>query len=147
MSQIQIDVPAKYRAWFGKHRSLPVTVALTPDTARVEGATDTYRLHTVRPGRVAVLRLLNDQALNLGEIDRHGVHRPLSVTALHDLGAIRAAMFGASYPAPLAYQMDGGDLVHPGRCFEEHPSVMIRKTHYSMKRDEARCAVCEGPFE
>jgi hypothetical protein len=146
MSWVDVAVPKKYSAWFKQNRTWPVKVAITARSATVLGGAP-YQIHAVNSERVVAYRPVADSLLAVGEITKRGLLKPLSDSARHDLGAIRAAMFKTSYPAPLAYEMGNRELVHPGDCFNKHASAMIRRTHYIVRDEEARCAVCREAFE
>lgn len=141
-----VAIPKKYATWFQKNRQWPVTVTTTPTSAKVSGGKP-YRLHHLGHDRVAVYRDFNGEGIPMGEITPQGILRPLSDAARHDLGVIRAAIFGVSYPAPMTYVMGNRDLVHPGPCFNKHHSVLIKKVLHSVSDEEARCSVCKEAFE
>ena len=143
---VSVDVPKKYALWFEQHRAYPVQVQLTTRNATVIKG-PTYQIHAVNSERIAAYKPLNSGMLCVGEVTKFGVIRPLSDAARHDLGIIRSVAFKTSYPAPLAYEMVNKDFVHPGDCFNKHRSVLIRRTHFSMRNDEARCAICKEAFE
>jgi len=144
-SLIPVEVPVRYAKWFRRHRAWPVQVEVGERSVRVLGG-QAYGMRKMG-ARHVLYREMGCEVLPMGEISKQGVWRPLSDAARHDLGAIRAALFSVSYPAPLAYEMGNRDLVHPGECFNKHPSGMIRKTHYSVSDEEKRCVICKEPFE
>jgi hypothetical protein len=143
---VTIDVPVKFKKWFEKYRQWPVKVHLTDTTGQVVGG-QPYKLWRVSAHKVVAYRQVGQTVLPAGEMTPQGLLRPVSDAAKHDLGAIRAAIFRTSYPAPLAYEMGNRDLVHPGECFNKHVSVLIRRTLYSVGNEEHCCAICKEVFE
>lgn len=143
---VEVVIPDKYAVWFRKHRTWPVRVRTSRNSAVVEGG-QPYRIHAVNKEHLVAYRALADEFIAVGEITKHGLLRPLSDAARHDLGAIRAALFRTNYPAPIAYEMGNRELVHPGACFNKHRSTLIRRTLFTVSNEEARCAVCAEAFE
>ena len=135
--------PAQLKEWPEKTPAkLPVRFA----GDRVSLRESTYRLlrlgdalHAVRPA---------NPGLVLGEIHPSGVRRALTTAFQRELGAIHAAMYVLAAPAPLAYQLRDGTLVHPGKCFMRAEETLIAQTHFSLDRilEDPVCAVCGERF-
>ena len=142
---LAVEVPKKWSKWIKRHRQWPVIVQITETTGRVLGG-DPYRLHVVKDEIKAVKETATGPLL-IGTITECGVFRPISDAARHDLGLIRAVIFKKAYPAPVAYEMMNGDFVHPGKCFNDHPSVQVRRVVFTTQQVDDRCNICEESFE
>ena len=143
---VTVEIPLKFRKWFEKHRELPVRVAITETSGMVAGGR-AYRLQRIKSDKIVAYTCVGASVFPCGEITPHCIRRPISDAAKHDLGVLRAVLFDTTYPAPLAYEMKNRDIVHPGECFNKHPSVLIKRTLYSVGDDEAKCAICKETFE
>lgn len=143
---VPVDVPAKFERWFKKHRQWPVRAEVTEKSGVVLGGKP-YGLARLSATRVAAYRMIGETVLNAGEMTSHGIFRPASEAARHDLSVFRAVIFKTAYPAPLAYQMMSNDYVHPGDCFNKHKSTLVRRVLFTVIDEEARCAVCQEAFE
>jgi len=82
----------------------------------------------------------------VGEFDKHTVRRTLNDRLLRKVGVIRSAVYGVSFPAPLAYVLKDYSLVHPGPCFDRHSECITIRAMYNMKDEDARCCVCKESF-
>lgn len=141
---VEVYIPAKFRSWFSKAES--ISVKLHADTAVVDDKSS-YRLHPLADGRYAVLRPDGPPALRVvGEFDAKRVRHTLNNRFSREINVIRSAVYGLSFPAPVAYVLRDHSLVHPGPCFEEHADVVTLKALYTIKKDDARCCVCQEPF-
>jgi hypothetical protein len=143
---VDVEIPKRFQKWFTKHRAWPVQAEITGRSGCVKGGKP-YHLQHISPTRVIAYKMVGESVLPVGEMTPQGLLRPLSDAVRHDLGVLRAVLFNTSYPAPVAYEMGSRELVHPGECFNRHASVFIRRTLHSVVDEEARCAVCKGPFE
>ena len=129
--------------WWAEQKRLPLRVALQGTRANVSGSE--YALAPRRDGSFVVSR--PGGSLVVGVINEYGVRESLTTAFFNELSAIRSAVFGKSYPAPLAYEMPGNEFVHPGPCFDEHPSTRIVRTKYQLGEFSSRlCAVCHERF-
>lgn len=143
---IDVEVPKRFQKWFAKHRSWPVQAEVSERAGCVKGGKP-YHLKRLSPTRVVAYKMVGMSVLPVGEMTPQGLLRPVSDAVRHDLGILRAVLFSTSYPAPMAYEMGNRDLVHPGECFNKHPSVLIRRTLHSVGDDEAKCVICKEAFE
>lgn len=152
MKIIDVAIDEKHSRWFKRNRRWPVRVLCTDRTVQVEGGT-TYTMLNA-PDGVRLFKFMSDTSvIEVGVISKDLLKRPLSEAARYDLGAIRSALWGVKYPAPLAYRMLGGDLVHPGPCFQKYDGIMVRDTLFCINSDErddddkmVLCAVCKERF-
>lgn len=129
-------------AWWRRHGGFPIAIRVEGFLAKV-GKSE-YRLTPFKDGFVCTRP---NSTVPLGEIYEYGVRKALTNTFFHELGALRAVIYGKTCPAPLCYEMRNGDLVHPGPCFQKHPSSLIRKTRYNLTEDaDLVCAVCQERF-
>jgi hypothetical protein len=143
---VTVDVPAKFKPWFVKHRAWPVQAEITERSAVVLGGKP-YGLARLRPARISAYRMIGESVLTVGEMTPHGLLRPMSEAARHDLAVFRTLLFNVSYPAPVAYQMMNHDYVHPGDCFNKHKSTLVRRALFSVIDEESRCCICGEAFE
>lgn len=143
---VVVNVPVKFQQWFEKHRAWPVRAEVTERRAVVSGGKP-YGLARLSPTRISAYRMVGESVLTVGEMTPHGLFRPMSEAARHDLSVFRALIFNVAYPAPIAYQMMNRDYVHPGECFNKHKSTLVRRVLFSVSDEEARCRVCGEAFE
>ena len=142
-ADIEIQIPKKFRAWFAARESL--TVRLAGGHVSLPG-TDKWRVVPLASGSFAVVRGEGQGGVVVGEFDKHTVRRTLNDRILRQVGVIRSAVYGVSYPTPLAYVLRDHSLVHPGECFEEHHERVTLKALYNIKAEDARCCVCKEAF-
>lgn len=144
-TQVTIEVPRKFRTWFPGHEGA-VPVELNGKRATIRGESE-YVLQPLEGLRYAALRPGVPAGLAVaGEFDRVGVHNTLNNRFLHELNLLRTAVFGVSFPAPLAYVLKDLSMVHPGPCFDSHADVITLRAVYSLKEDNERCVICGRPF-
>jgi hypothetical protein len=142
-ADVEVQIPKKFRAWFSAKPSL--TLHLKGDQVDLPGVLN-CRLVPVASGGFAVVRGSGVAGVVVGEFDKYTVRRTLNDRILRQVGAIRSAVYGVSYPAPLAYVLQDYSLVHPGECFEAHSERVTLKALYSVKDEDARCCVCKEAF-
>jgi len=140
---ISVRIPRAQAEKF--HGCTAVSVELNKRYATVPSGAR-YELRRL-PDGYAVLRTQASGPLScVGEFNEHTVRKTLSDKLSADVGLIRAAVYGVSFPAPLAFVMRNKDLVHPGACFDAHPECITLRSLYAIKRNDARCAICDGAF-
>lgn len=137
-AQVQVEVPKKFRSWFGARAQLEVSVS--GDVAQILGGPPLRVVPTLQG--YAVLR----GQMVVGEFDKHTVRKTVNDRLLRQMSVLRAAIYGVSFPAPLAYVLRDEALVHPGDCFSKHPDSVTLRALYSVKDEDARCCVCKEPF-
>lgn len=142
-TNVQVSIPKRFRSWFAEHAT--VEVQLDGGGAAVPGESP-YRIIPLTSGGYAVARGRGSNALVVGEFDQYTVRRTLNNRVLRQIGVLRSAVYGVSFPAPVAYVLGDYSLVHPGECFNKHEDSMTRKALYSVKDEEARCCICKEPF-
>lgn len=142
-TEVEVSIPKKFRAWFSAKTAL--TLHLKGDQVDLPGGLS-CRLVPMASGGFAVVRSSGASGVVVGEFDKYTVRRTLNDRILRQVGAIRAAVYGVSYPAPLAYVLQDYSLVHPGPCFEAHSASVTLKALYSVKDEDARCCVCKEAF-
>jgi hypothetical protein len=152
MKVIEVAIDEKHSRWFKQNRRWPVRVLYDDKTVQVEGGSS-YKILKTPEGLKLFKFLTETTVLEVGTISKELLIRPISEAARYDLGAIRAALWGVKYPAPLAYRMRGGDLVHPGKCFQKYSGVMVKDTLFYINGDDDDtddeapfCAVCKERF-
>lgn len=129
--------------WWREQNRWPLQVAI--DGARVTVSGSEYVLTPRGDGSYAASR--PGGTVVAGVITEYGVRDTLTTAFFNDLSAARSALFGKSYPAPLAYEMPGNEFVHPGPCFDAHRSTRIVRTKYQLGEfSSCRCAVCHERF-
>lgn len=142
---VAVDVSAHIK-WFETNRTLPLRVTVRAGLAEVSGAPRPYLLRKQGLEAYAAIQVFDRDAMVMGKIFKHSIYKPVSDAARHDLGAIRAAVFSMSYPAPLAYVLPKHELVHPGECFGRYPGNIVKNVLHSVSGNQ-RCVVCGGAFE
>jgi hypothetical protein len=143
MSQYVISVPRKYRGWF--NNKTEVTVEMNEGCASVNGE-PWLQLVPLTGERYAVVKPRAGSAIVVGEFDKYTVRKTLNDRLMRQVGAIRSAVYGVSFPAPLAYVLRDRSLVHPGPCFDGHQERVTLRALYTVKNEEARCCVCQEAF-
>lgn len=122
----------------------PVVVAVNGPSVRVCGTA--YRLAPNNGGGYYCYRPAPSYTV-IGEIYKYGVRGSMNDDLHRELSAIRSAIYGATYPAPLCYELRGGALVHPGPCYDKHPQSVIKTTRFHLSPTVARvCATCGERF-
>ena len=131
-----------HREWWTKQNRYPIHVKLDGENASIGESSFRLTPRTQgficsRPGR----------SVPTGEIYEYGVRNALTTAFFQELSAVRAVIYSKSCPSPLCYEMPNGDLVHPGPCFTEHASSVIRRTRYTLTEDADRvCSICHERF-
>ena len=143
IGQVRISVPRKYRGWFANKTE--VIVEVNKDHASVNGE-PWLQIVPMTGERYAVVKHRAGPPLVVGEFDKYTVRKTLNDRLMRQVGAIRSAVYGVSFPAPLAYVLRDHSLVHPGPCFDGHQERITIRALYTVKNEEARCCVCKEAF-
>lgn len=136
--QVEVVVPKKFRGWFAARDT--VLVSLDGEEAKIM---DSRPLRVVPTDRgYAVVR----GRMVVGEFDQHTVRHTVNDRLLRQMSVLRTAIYGVSFPAPLAYVLRDGSLVHPGPCFSKHVESVTLRALFSVKDEDARCSICKEAF-
>jgi hypothetical protein len=139
---VEISIPRKQTEWFRKRREFPVAVLVNQQSAIWAG--ETFEFIALEGGYTAVLK--RGATLPWGEFSRDTIRHTLSENAAKDIRVLRAAMTGATYDVPVAFELADGALVHPGACYDHHRLCVVRR-HHRIKDEDLRCHVCNEAFE
>ena len=141
---VTIEMTKERSEYWKSQERWPVVVEINAQSVRVCGTA--YRIAPNAYGGYFCYRPAPSYAV-LGEIYKYGVRGAMNDDLHRELSAIRSAVFGTSYPAPLCYELRGGALVHPGPCYDKHPQSVIKTTKYHLSPTVARtCATCGERF-
>jgi hypothetical protein len=137
-AQVEVAVPKKFRTWFSAKDSLCVT--LQGDVVKIMDGPP-LRIVPTDHGYAAMRG-----KMVVGEFDQHTVRRTVNDRLLRQMSVLRSAIYGVSFPAPLAYVLRDGSLVHPGPCFSKHAESVTLRALFSVKDEDARCSICKEAF-
>lgn len=142
-ADVTLDIPRQWASWWtDKGVQLPLSVHVDPRGVRVGASA--YNLYPQADGGFIVQR--KGGLTPVGVIYQYGVRQSLSSVFFQELSAIRAVLFGKTYPAVLAYEMRDRTKVHPGPCFDMHPCTTIKKAQYKLGNSEDVCCICKERF-
>lgn len=137
-----LTVPRAWVKWWTERKQIPLSVTVRDGRASVAGSV----YHIYPNGRGGYICSRPATNMVVGVIYEYGVREALTLAFFQELSAIRAVVFGKSYPSVVAYEMFDHSLVHPGPCFSAHPCANIRKSLYKLTNTEEVCSVCKGRF-
>jgi hypothetical protein len=137
---VEVEIPRKFQPWVG---GMPkVLISFLGDRVELPGGV-TYRIAKTKSGH-SVLRSGVKADMNcIGEFDNNTIRHTLNDKLAKHVALIRSAFHEVPFPAPLAYLMADYSYVHPGDCYQRHPSLTSVKAVYTIKEEDARCAICE----